>query len=126
MMENTNGPKLNGAVPIYSVENMEAALAYYQNVLGFVLGWKWGEPPYIASVCRDNVELMIAKRGQAGPAGSSKAYIYVANIDALYKALMKNGAKINIPLEVRPYGMRDFGIQDPDGNELHFGEEMAK
>ena len=27
-----------------------------------------------------------------------------------------------IPLEGRPYGMRDFNLQDPSNNELGFGD----
>ena len=32
------------------------------------------------------------------------------------------GAKIAVPLAERSYGMRDFRIVDPSGNELSFGE----
>jgi uncharacterized glyoxalase superfamily protein PhnB len=34
----------------------------------------------------------------------------------------EGGAKVAVPLADRPYGMRDFWIVDPSGNELSFGE----
>lgn len=50
-------PVLEAAVPVLSVEDLAAALEYYQRVLGFQLAWSWGEPPHLASVCRDRVEV---------------------------------------------------------------------
>ena len=38
------------AVPVLSVNELKEALQYYQEVLGFQIGWQWGEPPTIGSV----------------------------------------------------------------------------
>jgi uncharacterized glyoxalase superfamily protein PhnB len=44
-------------------------------------------------------------------------------VDALHRELKSRGAKIvNEPRDY-PYGMRDFDVQDPDGNSLCFGME---
>ena len=40
---------LEAAVPILSVTNLAEALNYYETVLGFQVGWRWGEPTRLAS-----------------------------------------------------------------------------
>lgn len=47
---------LEAAVPVLSVEDLTAALEYYQRVLGFQVAWSLGDSPHLASVCRDRVE----------------------------------------------------------------------
>jgi uncharacterized glyoxalase superfamily protein PhnB len=36
------------------------------------------------------------------------------------------GVTVVVPIDDRPYGMRDFRIADPSGNELSFGETIAR
>lgn len=38
---------------------------------------------------------------------------------------MKKGAAITVPLDKRPYGMRDFAVDDLDGNTLVFGKAIT-
>jgi len=48
--------------------------------------------------------------------------VFVTGVDALYEELRSRGAiTLEEPAE-RPYGMRDFNVNDLDGNELCFGE----
>jgi uncharacterized glyoxalase superfamily protein PhnB len=44
-------------------------------------------------------------------------------VDAYHADVKKKGAKIETELESYEYGMRDFNIEDPDGNILTFGQE---
>ncbi|HXX40484.1 MAG TPA: VOC family protein [bacterium] len=108
-------------IPVLSVDDLTRAVEYYRDVLGFQLGWTWGDPPYIASVCRDGVELMLGQRGKAGPRGVSHVYFQTSGVDVYYERLTKAGAAVTETLENRSYGMRDFGIADPSGNRLDFG-----
>ena len=55
--QKTSRPALQAAVPQRAVKDLSEALAYFQKVLGFSLAWQWGEPPHMASVCRDTVEV---------------------------------------------------------------------
>jgi uncharacterized glyoxalase superfamily protein PhnB len=115
---------LEAAVPILSVTDLAEAIDYYERVLGFQVAWRWGEPPRLASVCRDRVELNLSQSSEARPA-ASKVYFPMAGVDAYYDDITVAGAKVAVPLADRPYGMRDFRIVDPSGNELSFGEATA-
>ena len=123
-MSEDNKAFLEAAVPILSVTDLPEALDYYERVLGFQVGWKWGEPPRLASVCRDRVELNLSQSGEGKP-GPSKVYFQMAGVDAYYDHITIAGAKVAVPIADRPYGMRDFRIVDPSGNELSFGEATS-
>jgi uncharacterized glyoxalase superfamily protein PhnB len=45
----------------------------------------------------------------------------VEDVDALYAELKARGARAPKPPKDYPYGMRDFNVIDPDGNQLTFG-----
>jgi len=112
-------------VPILSVSDFAEALDYYQRVLGFKVEWTWGDPPYLASVCRDRVEVNLSHSSEPSPA-ASKVYFQMDGVDAYYSELTRAGAKVTVPLGDRAYAMRDFRIVDPSGNELSFGEATGR
>jgi uncharacterized glyoxalase superfamily protein PhnB len=112
------------AVPILSVDDLASALDEYQRVFGFRKNWIWGDPPELASVCRDRVELNLAQRGKLGPAGASQVYLQLAGIDAIWEELRRAGAKVTVEIADRVYGMRDFSVSDASGNRLDFGEPL--
>jgi len=113
---------LEAAVPILSVTNLSESLDYYGRVLGFQVGWRSGDPPHLASVCRNRVELNLSKSSSEVKWHVSTVYFQVSGVDAYYNRVTTAGAKVAVPLADRPYGMRDFRIVDPSGNELSFGE----
>lgn len=117
--------RIQSVSPIFSVTDLAESIAFYCDVMGFSLAWSWGDPPDIAAVCRDGVELTLTPRAGAKPAGGSHVYLGVSDIDACHAALVAAGVAMLVPIADRPYGMRDFRIADPSGNELSLGEPMA-
>ena len=122
---------LETAIPILPVADLSEALDYYQRVLGFDVAWTWGEPPQLASVCRDRIEFNLAhrpgcSRTASGELGADKVYVRMAGIDEFYSAIKAAGAKVTVPLEDRDYGLRDFRLADPSGNEISFGEVIGE
>lgn len=93
--------------------------------LGFDYAWSWGDPPELAAVCRDKVEITLTQRADAKPVGASHIYLDVAEVDAYYNSVVEAGVTIVVPIADRAYGMRDFRIADPSGNELSIGQAMA-
>jgi uncharacterized glyoxalase superfamily protein PhnB len=92
-------------------------------VLGFEIGWTSGEPPTHASVCRDDLEIMISVEATPIPA---RIYIQVSGLDEYFTRIAATGAIVMAPLADRFYGMRDGRIDDPDGNEISLGEPLVK
>lgn len=117
-------PQFRSVSPILSVASVERSIAFYESVLGFRLGWKWGSPTSVASVCRDDVELMLELAPSAAIACPTKMYIVLAGLEHYYGEMVAAGAKVIHPLAARDYGMKDCRVADPDGNEISFGESL--
>lgn len=115
---------LQSVSPILQVPDMLAALEFYRTVLGFEVAWTWGDPMDHAAVCRDKVEIMLALALQE-PQPISSVYIVMSGIDDYHAGIVKAGGNVTVPLAERPYGMRDFRVVDPAGNQLSFGEAVA-
>lgn len=113
-------PRFDTVTPRLPVSDMEVALAFYCDQLGFQIGWKWGNPATHVNVCRDSVslDLILTPPGRRGPA---MAYIQLSGVDSYFAELKEREVPADEP-ENRPYGMRDFEVVDPNGNRLAFGE----
>lgn len=120
-----SAPQLRSVSPILPVSGVDATISFYESVLGFRLGWKWGDPTSVASVCRDDVELMLELSRDALSVGRARIYITISGLEKYYDQLVAAGAKVTYPLAVRDYGMKDCRIVDPDGNEISFGEPVG-
>ncbi len=55
-------------------------------------------------------------------AGIGSAYVYVKNADALYAELQAKGANLQGEPVSYPWGLRDFGVLDLEGNRIRFGQ----
>jgi len=117
--------QIESVSPIFPVDDLAVSLDFYLQKLGFDLAWSWGEPAHIASVCRDGVEIMLSQRTGTSTPGTAQIYLGVSDIDAWYEALKSADVEVRVPIGDRPYGMRDFRIVDPGGNELSFGQPIA-
>lgn len=45
-------------------------------------------------------------------------------MDSLYQQLVAAGVDFYCPIGDRDYGMRDFSVRDPDGNQIGIGAEL--
>lgn len=55
-----------------------------------------------------------------------QVYIRTNQIERVYQAFIDNGVMIhpNAPLQIKPWGQKEFSIIDPDHNLLTFGESL--
>ncbi|HRO61021.1 MAG TPA: gluconokinase, GntK/IdnK-type [Burkholderiaceae bacterium] len=114
--------KFEAVSPVLSVGDLPQAIQFYREALGFELAWAWGSPPEVAAICRDQVEITLTRRADAKPASASHIYLRVSGIDGYYAEVQRLGVPIRVAIGDRDYGMRDFRIADPSGNELSIGQ----
>jgi catechol 2,3-dioxygenase-like lactoylglutathione lyase family enzyme len=107
---------------ILDVADLAASIEFYTSKLGFSLDFA-DEPPRFAGVSfGDNAQLFL-ERGTPGPRGCGLYYV-VNNADAMCDRCRSAGVKIITEPADRDYGLRDFGIQDPDGYYITFGHRL--
>lgn len=124
--------KLLEAAPVLLVADVVVASSFFRDQLGFTQIDLYNHPADFAIIGRDQVHIMLAQK----PAGAShlphwrvapktnNIYIWVADVDALYAEVKQRGAPIDFTLYTTPWGTREFGVQDPDGHDIAFGEVL--
>lgn len=106
--------------PLLLVPDVTATADFYRQRLGFTSDPMAATPEYCV-VWRDNAAVHLAK-GERSPSGV-RIFFWVKDVGALYEQVTQQGAAIAVPLETRPYGIRDFSILDPNGVLLVFGQD---
>jgi len=103
-------------VPELPVLDVARAQAYYRDVLGFTIEWSAGDS--LGSVARGEVAIFFRKR--MPPFEPWIHWVFAQDLDATYEELVAAGAKIVEPLELKPWGKRQFTVEDIDGNRFYF------
>jgi len=111
--------------PILAARDLQEAVAYYRDTLGFALAWTWGAPPVRAGVIRDGLELQLVSDGRGAPPGPSRVYFLLTAVDDYYQRCCQHGGNIVMALADRPFGVRDFRVADPTGNVICFGQSTG-
>jgi uncharacterized glyoxalase superfamily protein PhnB len=127
-----SGPRFFLAIANFLVDDVVAAVRYYQEVLGFEIDFVFGDPAYYASVFRAGAIISFTKSdppgcsnsvARAGASNAADAVIIVSELDAIYAEMEERGATIS-PVVEREYGMREFQISDCNDYRLVLAEEM--
>ena len=125
-------PKLIGSAPVLLVADVVKAAHYYRDQLGFAYDRFWGEPPCFCMVKRDGFIVMLSQ----APADAQlvphwqvvekmwNAYFWCDDVEALHAEFVRRGARIDYGLGIKPYGIKEFGIQDLDGHDIAFGQHL--
>lgn len=131
MSEATVDPttRLTGIAPQFLVSDLDEAIAYYCDKLGFDLDFTYES--FYASVTRDGFAIHLKHGTQPADREHRKreehldAYISVTGVRALYEEMQSRGARVIKPLEQRPWACLDFYVEDPDGYVLCFSEPAS-
>jgi catechol 2,3-dioxygenase-like lactoylglutathione lyase family enzyme len=110
---------LKSASPVLASLNIERTIAFYCGQLGF--SKVYAEPGVWGIVSRDSVQLHFWPCDDRHIAENTSCRIYVAGIAELFEACDRQGiVHPNARLESKPWGSREFGVLDPDGNLVTF------
>ena len=118
-------PAFRSVMPSLPVAELDRALTFYTQALGFLPQFRNGST--FAIIVRDGVELSLMASGFSGvPAGSGRCYFRLSSgIDSLYAAYQATAVEVRHELRDEEYGMREFMIADVDGNEINFGQLIS-
>jgi uncharacterized glyoxalase superfamily protein PhnB len=110
---------------IFHVNDVDISIEYYVNVLGFKLEFRYRD---LAGIEHGPVTIYLSgpKQDQKKKTGEGSIYIFCDEVDEYYKDILRKGAVLDVPIEDRPYNMRDFAIKDLDGNAITFGKSVGK
>ena len=104
-------------VPELPVSDVERAQLHYRDTLGFEVGWLYPDKE-IGAVSRNKVAIFFRRRSP--PFEPAVHWVFADDIDATYQELISLGANIVEPLERKPWGLRQFTVEDLDGNRFYF------
>ena len=105
-------------VPELPVVDVEGAQQHYRDALGFEIGWLYPGKE-IGSVSHGDMGPIFFRKRKS-PFEPAVHWVFAEDIDASYQELKSSGANIVDPLEKKPWGLRQFTVQDPDGNLFYF------
>lgn len=124
-------PKITASASVLLVADVVASANYFRDCAGFHYDHLFGEPPDFCILRRDGHYLMLGKADAARITPFWKirekmcnAYFWVDDADALYAEMKSKGAKMDYGPCTQPYGVREFGIRDPDGHDISFGQVL--
>lgn len=118
-------PNVDTIIPVLPVRDLERAHRFYCDVLGFVEPWGFGEPPQYGGVQAAPGSDAAVHLTVDSERGHGEAYILVPDVDSYFQQVKAAGAEFVFELGDREYGMRDFMVKDPDGNQLSFGSDKS-
>jgi len=124
---------LTGSSAVLLVADLDRAVGYYRDRLGFDCE-TYGAPPNFGIASRDEVSIMLALCPDAERIVPNwqivdkmwNVYIRVDDADALYAEVQERGAAIDYTIDDAPHGFREFGVQDPDGHDIGFGQPLQQ
>lgn len=117
--------------PNFIVDDVVTTANYYRDELGFHYERFWGEPPSFCMVIRNGIVIMLNQSAKTGIVRPNQiadpedevwdAYIWVENADDLNEEFKSKGVTIIHDISDKPYGCRDFEVEDCNGYRLCFG-----
>ena len=120
---------LVGTTPYVWVKDVHAALPYYTDVLGFEVEFQHdygydGKQFGLACIVRDEVQLQlqVCECPDERHTGLSFFRMQVQGLNALHDEWAAKGAIIRFPPTDQDWGVRDFQIDDPEGNRIYLYE----
>jgi uncharacterized glyoxalase superfamily protein PhnB len=124
--------RLRSASPSFTVGDIEKSLAWYRDVLGFVVRERWERDGKLAGVevVAGAVSFLLGqddwKKGRDRIKGQGlNIYCSTAqNVDDLAARIKAAGANLVQEPKDQPWGTRDLAVLDPDGFKLTIGVEL--
>jgi lactoylglutathione lyase len=120
--------RLRAVAPSLTTTDLQRSIAFYRDVLGFIVGEEWREKGALMGVeiQAGAVTFMLGQddfaKGRDRQKGvGTRIYCYTAqDIDRLAAQIRERGGALDQEPKDMPWGDRAFMISDPDGFKLTF------
>jgi uncharacterized glyoxalase superfamily protein PhnB len=116
-------------IPVLRILDVDTALAFYRDYLGFVVDWEHRfEPnlPVYMQISRGGIVLHLSEHDGSGTPGSV-VYVRLEGVETLHRELREKGNRsYAAKVEERPWGSKGMDLVDPFGNRLRMEEAVAK
>jgi catechol 2,3-dioxygenase-like lactoylglutathione lyase family enzyme len=109
--------------PEIPVSDLQKSIEYYEQQLGFRLVMKMPAGDY-AIVERDEIAIHLF-RDAAQSHSPVGIHIFTRQLDELHAELRQRGARLSQEIVRKPWGTRDFRVEDHSGNEIKFTEPLS-
>ncbi|MFP9113311.1 VOC family protein [Flavobacterium sp. RHBU_3] len=119
----TKTPNVIGSAPILAVTDVQETVNYYIEKLGFELIATLLQPPVYGMVQRNGFQVHFGKTEVHTPNSKHRNdlpdfILWIPEIDAFYNEIKQRGATIITEIALRPYGSREFTIEDNNGYRI--------
>jgi len=126
--------RLRSVMPALTVNDIAASLAWYRDVLGFLVTREMQhEGKLVGALLKaGTVELLLSQDNFAKGRDRQKGVglrLYAVtgqDIDQLAEAIASRGGVLVQPPKDQPWGTRDFAVTDPDGFQISISAPMAQ
>lgn len=112
--------KIHQPVPELPVRDVEKAQEFYRNVLGFSIAWLFSDKS-IGAVNLEEAVIFLSRQEFVVP---QTLWFFVDDVDAIYNELSEASAPISEAIETKPWNIRQFVMNDLDGNRLIFHHDV--
>ena len=86
-------PMLIGAATVFTVRDIAKSVEHYRDALGFTVDFQYGQPPFYACLCRDEVVVhLLSSHETKRLPGNGGVCIFVKDVDIIYAELAARGA----------------------------------
>ena len=123
--------ELHGVCPLLQVFDMAASIRFYRDLLGFEVvrtsrpgdqfDWAWlelGSAQLMLNTAYESDQRPPAPDpARVAAHGDTALYFRCPDLDSAYAHLRARGLEVAAPV-IRPYGMRQLQLSDPDGYDL--------
>ncbi|MFT3949608.1 MAG: VOC family protein [Agriterribacter sp.] len=118
-------------VPLLRCNNLKKSIIFYTNVLDFTLKYpNEAEDEWVVTIINNDAEILLS-----GIDGTPRVPILVLvdDVDAIFEKYISRGLVVpnnpdspvhNSPLD-QTWGLREFYVNDPDGNTLRFATPIG-
>jgi predicted enzyme related to lactoylglutathione lyase len=107
--------------------DLETSLHFYEQELGLAIYREWGAGPSRSVVffLGGGGLLEVSGRSPIRPSSATALVLQVRDLDATRKSLAECGVTVEAEPELKPWGLLELTVRDPDGLALVFVEVPA-